>query len=143
MPLKMQQDEAMQLNLTPMIDVLFLLIIFFMVATTFGDLERNMELKVPEVSEAGDSVQPAKPLVINVFADGRLDLDGQIVTLEELKSQLLAAREQSGSPTVVIRGDSKCEFQRVADALAACRSANISELGITVRIASGGGPAPR
>ena len=70
MPLKVQQDEQPQLNLTPMIDVLFLLIIFFMVATTFGDLERNMELQVPEVAEAGDSVRPAKPLVINVFADG-------------------------------------------------------------------------
>ena len=143
MPLKMQQDEAMQLNLTPMIDVLFLLIIFFMVATTFGDLERNMELKVPEVAEAGDSVQPAKPLVINVFADGRLDLDGQMVTLGELEAQLVAARERTGSPNVVIRGDAACEFQRVADALATCRSASISELGITVRIASGGGSAPR
>jgi biopolymer transport protein ExbD len=143
MPLKMQQDEPMQLNLTPMIDVLFLLIIFFMVATTFGDLERNMELKVPEVTEAGDSVPPAKPRVINVFADGRLDLDGQIVTLDELQTQLAAAREQAGSMTVVIRGDAACEFQCVADALAACRSANISELGITVRIASGGGTAPR
>ncbi|MGD9632723.1 MAG: ExbD/TolR family protein [Pirellulales bacterium] len=142
MPLKMQQDDALQLNLTPMIDVLFLLIIFFMVATTFGDLERNMELKVPEVTEAGDSVQPSKPLVINVFADGRLDLDGQMVTLDELKEQLLAAREGLGSPTVVIRGDAACQFQRVADALAACKGARISELGITVRIASGGGPAP-
>jgi hypothetical protein len=75
MPLKLQQDEQLQLNLTPMIDVLFLLIIFFMVATTFGDLERNMELQVPEVADAGDSVEPARPLVINVFADGTLDLD--------------------------------------------------------------------
>src|SRR3989337_1626148 len=88
MPLKVQQDEPLQLNLTPMIDVLFLLIIFFMVATTLGDLERNMELQVPEVAEAGDSVRPAKPLVINVFADGRLDLDGQSVTQSELSQRL-------------------------------------------------------
>ena len=45
MPLKLQHDEPLQLNLTSMIDVLFLLIIFFMVATKFGDLERNMELQ--------------------------------------------------------------------------------------------------
>ncbi len=143
MPLKVQQDEPLQLNLTPMIDVLFLLIIFFMVATTFGDLERNMELKVPEVAEAGDSVRPAKPLVINVFADGTLDLDSQPVTLEELTSRLVEARERLGQPTVVIRGDAQCAFQNVAAALAACKSANISELGITVRIAATGGPVPR
>ena len=143
MPLKIQHDEQPQLNLTPMIDVLFLLIIFFMVATTFGDLERNMELQVPEVAEAGDSLQPARPLVINVFADGTLDLDGQPVTLDELTARLAEARNRVGRPTVVIRGDAACAFQHVASALAACRSANISELGITVRIASSGGAAPR
>jgi biopolymer transport protein ExbD len=143
MPLKVQQDEPLQLNLTPMIDVLFLLIIFFMVATTFGDLERNMELQVPEVADAGDSVRPAKPLVINVFADGTLDLDGQPVTLSELTTRLNEARGRLGQPTVVIRGDAACAFQSVASALAACKSANISELGITVRVAGAGGPAPR
>ncbi len=143
MPLKVQRDEPPQLNLTPMIDVLFLLIIFFMVATTFGDLERNMELRVPEVAEAGEAAQPAKPLVINVFADGTLDLDTQPVTLDELTARLVEARERVGQPTVVIRGDAECAFQNVASALAACKSAKISELGITVRIASAGGPAPR
>jgi biopolymer transport protein ExbD len=143
MPLKVHHDEQPQLNLTPMIDVLFLLIIFFMVATTFGDLERNMELQVPEVADAGDSLRPNRPLVINVFADGTLDLDGQGVTPDELTTRLIEMRQQLGNPTVVIRGDAACAFQSVASALAACKSADISELGITVRIASAGGPAPR
>ena len=121
MPLKVQHDEQPQLNLTPMIDVVFLLIIFFMVATTFGDLERNMELQVPEVADAGDSLRPNRPLVINVFADGTLDLDGQPVTLEELTTRLAEATTRGGQPTVVIRGDAECPFQRVADALAACQ----------------------
>jgi biopolymer transport protein ExbD len=142
MPLKLQHDEQLQLNLTPMIDVLFLLIIFFMVATTFGDLERNMELQVPEVTDAGDSIEPAQPLVINVFADGTLDLDGQPVTLAELTTRLIEARSRIGQPTVVIRGDAECAFQQVASTLSACRSASISELGITVRIASAGGQSP-
>ena len=72
------------MNLTSMIDVLFLLIIFFMVATKFDELERNIEIDVPQVAQAGDAVRPAKPLVINVFADGSLDLDGQPVAIGEL-----------------------------------------------------------
>jgi biopolymer transport protein ExbD len=143
MPLKVQHDEQPQLNLTPMIDVLFLLIIFFMVATTFGDLERNIELQVPEVAQAGDATPPTQPLVINVFADGRFDLDGQPVTLDELTARLSEARSRQGNPSVVIRGDAQCVFQHVASALAACRTANISELGITVRIAAANGAAPR
>lgn len=144
MPLKIQHDEQPQLNLTPMIDVLFLLIIFFMVATTFGDLERNIDLNVPEVADAGESRPPNKPLVINVFADGQMDLDGQPVTIDELTTELANARNQWKDLPVVIRGDAACAFQNVASALGACRAANIAELGITVRIASAsGGPVSR
>lgn len=136
MPLKVQHDEQPQLNLTPMIDVLFLLIIFFMVATTFGDLERNLELQVPEVSETGETRPPAQPLVINVFGDGRIEFEGQTATIEELTARLAAIRSQQGDPSVIIRGDAQCAFQHIASALAACRAAHISELGITVRTAS-------
>lgn len=143
MPLKVQHDEQPQLNLTPMIDVLFLLIIFFMVATTFGDLERNIELQVPEVADTGETRPPARPVIINVFADGRLEYDGQTVTPAELTSELAARRSAQGDPSVIIRGDAACPFQHIAAALAACRAAHVSELGITVRTANLGGTTPR
>jgi biopolymer transport protein ExbD len=135
MPLKVQSDETPMLNLTPMIDVMFQLVIFFMVATQFSEMERNIDVAVPEVAEAGDTVPPPQPLVVNVLADGRIELDGRPVTPAELTTQLAAARARQADPSVVIRGDARCAFQEVATALAACREANISELGITVRIA--------
>ena len=52
MPLKTQQDEHPTLNMTPMIDVVFLLLIFFMVATSFAKIERDIELELPEVAAA-------------------------------------------------------------------------------------------
>ena len=52
MPLKTLVDDAPTLNLTPMIDVVFLLIIFFMVGTKFTELERTIALQVPQVSSA-------------------------------------------------------------------------------------------
>jgi biopolymer transport protein ExbD len=141
MPLKTHQDEQPQLNLTPMIDVLFLLIMFFMVASNFSDLERNVEVQVPQVAEAGDAVTPPQPRVVNVFADGRIDLDGQAVTLPELTTRLAAAQTAAIESSVVVRGDAACPFQHVASALGACRAAKISDLGITVRTADSG-PAP-
>ena len=77
----------------------------------------------------------ARPLVVTVLADGRVELDGTPVTLDELTARLAAARTPLTEPTVVIRGDAECAFQHVASALAACQQAGISELGITVRIA--------
>jgi biopolymer transport protein ExbD len=135
MPLKLQHDETPALNLTSMIDVLFLLIIFFMVATKFDEMERNLQVAVPRVSQADEGPSPRQPLVVSVSADGRTELDGEAVTLEELTARLTAVRNGSGEPSVIIRGDAKCAFQDVASALAACRQAGIAELGITVRIA--------
>lgn len=136
MPLKLQHDEMPTLNLTSMIDVLFLLIIFFMVATKFDEMERNIQVAVPEVAQAGEGVSPKLPLVVSVLPDGHLELDGASVTGAELTSRLAAARTPLTEPTVVIHGDAKCPFQYVADALGACRQAGVSELGITVHIAS-------
>jgi biopolymer transport protein ExbD len=141
MPLKTFHDEPPQLNLTPMIDVLFLLIMFFMVATTFNDMERNVEVQVPQVAEAGDSISPPQPRIVNVFADGRIDLDGRVVTAAELTASLAAKHSSSTDSSVIVRGDAACPFQHVASALGACRAAHVSDLGITVR-ATEAGPQP-
>jgi biopolymer transport protein ExbD len=137
MPLKLSQhDESPALNLTSMIDVLFLLIIFFMVATKFDEMERNIEVAVPEVAQAGEATPPARSMVVSVLADGRVELDGASLSLVELTSRLAAARTPLTEPTVIIRGDASCPFQHVASALGACQQAGISDLGITVRIAT-------
>ena len=135
MPLKLQHDEMPTLNLTSMIDVLFLLIIFFMVATKFDEMERNIEVAVPQV--AAGRRRHAAAAAAGRHRDGRRPHrprrqsgDGN-----ELTSRLAAARTPLTEPTVVIHGDAKCPFQHVAAALGACRQAGISELGITVRIA--------
>jgi biopolymer transport protein ExbD len=139
MPLKTQHDELPSLNLTSMIDVLFLLIIFFMVATKFDELESNIDVAVPEVSQAGNDNQPPQPLVVMVQPDGSIELDGAPVSPDELTVRLAAKRISLGEPSVIIRGDAQCAFQHIATALAACREAGVSELGITVRIAGIGG----
>src|SRR6476660_5860989 len=92
MPLKTSNDDLPVLNLTSMIDVLFLLIIFFMVGTKFIESERQIDLKLPQVkSGAALSAAPEKK-IINVYADGTIVLDRKPVTLDELTSRLSAAR---------------------------------------------------
>jgi biopolymer transport protein ExbD len=132
MPLRTARDEAPSLNLTSMIDVLFLLIIFFMAGTKFTEMERQIGLKVPQVTEGGSlGVVPDKK-VVAVFRDGRITLDKQSVTLDELGRRLTAAREQYPDLGVVVRGDATGEFQHVADVLNMCRRAGIVELGVAV-----------
>ncbi|MGI9518583.1 MAG: ExbD/TolR family protein, partial [Pirellulaceae bacterium] len=97
MPIRVQRDEQPTLNLTPMIDIVFLLIIFFMVGTKFSELseaERNIDLNVPEVQSAKALTAAPKKRVINVFEDGQVTLDDVPVSLQELTSELADARQQ-------------------------------------------------
>ncbi|NOY42304.1 MAG: biopolymer transporter ExbD [Planctomycetes bacterium] len=135
MPIKTQQDEQPTLNLTPMIDVVFLLIIFFMVATKFSEMERDIELELPEVASAKALTDAPKQRIVSVRKDGQLALDQEEVSLEQLKNRLAAAQREYPELSVVIRGDATSAFQHVAGALAACKEANITDLGITVKIA--------
>lgn len=136
MPLKTHIDEQPSLNLTPMIDVVFLLIIFFMVGTKFTELERKLGLEVPEVSEVKTLTPAPERRVINVFNDGHIELDREAVTLEELVQRLVQARSEYSDLGVLVRGDAAGAFQNVATVLGACREAGVSDMGISVRLAS-------
>jgi biopolymer transport protein ExbD len=133
MPLKTHMDEQPTLNLTPMIDIVFLLIIFFMVGTKFTELERKIGLQVPEVTDHGALTAAPEKRVVNVYRDGTITLDRESVTLDELKSRLAAAREQYEDLGVLIRGDGEGPYQNVANVFNACKRAGIGQLAISVR----------
>jgi biopolymer transport protein ExbD len=139
MPLKTYQDEQPSINLTPMIDIVFLLIIFFMVGTKFVEMERKMAVKVPEVSDVAALTPAPQKRVINVYRDGTIALDDRPLTIDELESELLAARSQYADLGVVVRGDADGAFQNVATVLNTCRQAGIAEMGISVRLERKGG----
>jgi biopolymer transport protein ExbD len=138
MPLRTHHDELPELNLTPMIDIVFLLIIFFMVGTKFAEMERNVRLEVPRVSQLGTLTAAPDKRVISVYRDGSILLDRQQVTLQDLTGQLRSVARQYPDLGVVVRGDAEGCFQNVASVLTACREAGIQDLGISVRPQSQG-----
>ena len=142
MPLKpTNSDDALQLNLTPMIDVVFLLVIFFMAATQFADAERAIDLDLPDVASAGTNLAiPNEPMIVSVNQSGTLALDGKQVTIEELTEDLRLAAQDRPDLEVQVHGDSGVVFQEVAGALAACRAAGVTDIGITVEVAASGTP---
>ncbi|MBN1590955.1 MAG: biopolymer transporter ExbD [Pirellulales bacterium] len=133
MPLKTHMDEQPTLNLTPMIDIVFLLIIFFMVGTKFTELERKIGLQVPEVTDHGALTAAPEKRVVNVYRDGTVTLDRDPVSLDELRSRLTSARMQYEDLGVLIRGDSKVVYQSVAEVFNTCKLAGINQLAISVR----------
>lgn len=138
MPLKTHLDDQPTLNLTPMIDIVFLLIIFFMVGTKFSELERKIGLEIPSVVDSGTLTAAPARRVVNVYRDGSITLDREPVTLTQLTERLAVAQRQYSDLGVLIRGDANGQFQGVAEVLNACKQAGIAELGISVRLASAG-----
>ena len=135
MPLKIQRDDQTSINLTPMIDIVFLLIIFFMVGSRFTDLqqtERDISLRVPQVQSAQALTHTPSKRVVNVYSDGRITLDQKQVTLPELEDQLATAREQYQKLGVVVRGDRESQFDQVAQVIATCERVKIRDLNIAV-----------
>lgn len=126
-------DEVPSLNLTPMIDVVFLLIIFFMLGTKFTEIERKLELKIPEVSHQDSLVRPPEPRIINVYRDGTIAFERKPVSLPELRDQLRAVRDQFPKVSVLIRGDVDARFQRIAEVLSVCKEAQVVNVAVAVR----------
>lgn len=139
MPLKTYQDELPAINLTPMLDIVFNLIIFFVVGTRFIGAETKLPVKVPEVSEAGKLPPAPEKRVINVYRDGSISLDDRFLTADQLRHELAATRARYAGLGVIVRGDAEGTFQSVATVLNACRQAGISEMGISVRLPAKGG----
>jgi biopolymer transport protein ExbD len=136
MPLRIHQDEQPTLNLTAMLDVMFLLIIFFALNTKFLDDERQIDLQVPQVADHGKLEGTLQQKTINVYRDGTITLDQASVSLAELTARLATARGQSKNLGVLVRGDGHGELQQVADVLNACKQAGVSDLAVSVRLTS-------
>lgn len=135
MPLKTSRDEQSTLNLTPMIDIVFLLIIFFMVGTRFTELEeaeQHMPLEVPSINRTGTLTNAPSKRVINVYHDS-IHLDNQPVTLSQLETNLVEAKSEYPKVGVVVRGESEIVYQRIAEVLGTVHASGIKDMRIAVR----------
>jgi biopolymer transport protein ExbD len=134
MPARTQLLEEPTLNLTPMIDVILVLIIFFMVATKFAEEERNVELTVPSIADKNAPMTTPDPKIINVRRDGQILLGTREVTLDELTAQLTTARSQYRRLNVLVRGDKSATHGDMTRVYDACKRAGIAELAISVKL---------
>ena len=139
MPIKTIHEEMPSLNMTPMIDIVFLLIIFFMAGTKFTEMEHGMDLDLPQVSSVGTlkGVPERKP--IHILSDGKIGFDNQIIGLEELTRRLKASVASHRGLSVLVRGDESVPYGYVARVMAACQNAGINELSIQTQFSAKSG----
>ena len=122
------------LSLTPLIDVIFLLLIFFLVATKFAEEEREMDVRLPEASQAMPLTSKPRELFVNIGADGRYFVSAKTVALDELQPILNTAQVNNpGRASVIIRADQRCRWKYVVAVMNACQKAKIRDYRVTTR----------
>lgn len=127
-----EKSATESLPMTPLIDVVFLLLIFFLVATTLSEEERQMNIQVPVASEARPLVAKPSELVVNVDASGQYYISGENVKLSELQQAFDRAWANNHDRTsVLIRADRQCPWDHVMAALNACNKAKIRDYRVT------------
>ena len=133
MPLKTGPLEEPNLNLTPMIDIVFLLIIFFMVGTQFANTEEQFPVELPTAGAVQPLSKGPDALAVSVSRDGRISMSGKLLTLAELEKQLVQARENYPAQAVVVRGEGQGRYQAVMDVLQAAGRAKIVDISLAYK----------
>lgn len=138
MNFKITKDEEPQLNLTPLIDVVFLLLIFFMVSTTF-DKQAELSIDLPEAD--GKPVKAQKRFKIEIAIDGqghyfvnqrRLKEDG----LKTLKRAIEITKADHKNPQVIISSDKNTPYQSFITAMDAAKQLGLEHINLATKNSS-------
>jgi biopolymer transport protein ExbD len=131
MPLRVNTSEELPaVNLTPMIDVVFLLIIFFMVGTQFSKQEQQIEIKLPGVGSVNSLLTPPPRREVTIDSSGAAFLDGYPVTPLELTSRLAEMRRQYPDLAVAVRADAQARQRDVVPVYGAINKAGVTNMAV-------------
>jgi len=120
-------ESGAAIELTPLIDMVFLLLIFFLVATTFQQTEREMQIALPTAQSSAPISALVRDLVVNVAADGRVLVQGREVTVENLGQMVRDAASLNAEQKVTVRGDRRTPYANIVTVLDVCKTAGIQE----------------
>ena len=129
-----QNDELPFINMTPMVDVILCLLVFFMAATRLYDWdESEFKVSVPEVAEAAPLTAAPDDLVLTVLRPGAVAVGDTTYDLNGLAALLTEAQTRYVNQGVMIRGEASLAYQDLADVLSVCDAAGIRNVRLPVR----------
>jgi len=122
-----QDEDAPSIEMTPIIDMVFLLLIFFLVATTYQQSERELAIALPEAEAAGPISTMLREIIININAQGDIIVGGQSISLEELRTLVADAVRVNPDQKVSVRGDKNLPYGTIARVLDVCKAAGAQQ----------------
>jgi biopolymer transport protein ExbD len=112
-------------QLAPMIDIVFLLLIFFIVTWSYARFETELDISVPAAEEGQDPKRTVGEIIVNVREDGTIVLNAITITEEELLGKLQRIAAVHKDQAVILRGDSEATYNHIIKVLDICQKAGI------------------
>jgi biopolymer transport protein ExbD len=116
------------IQLAPLVDVLLLLLIFFLMTWSAARNENELDVKVPKASAAKEKTAPIGDVVVNVKADGNVVVNRRTLTSAELGELLKNLAQLNSEQAVVIRGDEAGAYKNIIGVLNICTDAGITNV---------------
>ena len=116
-----RHEDEMELNLIPMIDVMLILLIFFMVATTIKHGEKALPLELPKAEGATSQTAPDDLLVIGVDRAGNKYIGSERVTTDALHERIRTAAQKNAEQPVRIDADRQTPYEQVVEVVQLCQ----------------------
>jgi biopolymer transport protein ExbD len=120
-----RQAPPISLQLAPMIDILLLLLCFFITSWQYTKSETELNVSVPTAQEGAETERSRGEIIINVLADGAIRVEGLSVDRQQLFDKLSAIAKQYKNQPVRIRGDGGVAYQRIVEIIDTCQGAGI------------------
>ena len=121
-------DRSAMIELTPLIDIVFQLLIFFLLTATFQN-NPSFRVKLPKAKNQEVTQEP-KSVVVTISNEGVLEIDSKRVDLRELQLRLCAAADEDPSTAVHIRGDAATQYQHIVDVMDTAKSCGLEKMGM-------------
>lgn len=122
---KHTQPEQRGFLIAPMVDILLVLLGFFMLTWSFSRQERELDVQMPTAKEAKEARRSVGEVIINVREDGTLVMNRRVMSPDELLASLSRVASLYPDQAVVLRGDQRVDYGHIVQTLDLCRRANI------------------
>jgi biopolymer transport protein ExbD len=125
---KSKHSTMSELNITPLLDLAFVLLVIFIITT--APMVNDLDLNLPPQNAAKPTNAPPKPNLILVESDGRINFNGREETLTNLFLKLAQMEKQDTNTTVVVYGDDAVVYQRMVNVFDILQRADITKVGM-------------
>lgn len=122
-----EMDSAIHIDFVPMVDVLFNLLIFFLLATTIAQVEREMKIALPFASASGPISAAVREFIVNVDDKGKMFVASREVDAQTLQAMVQEAVAANPEQKVTVRGDRSTAYANIVVVLDICKSSGIQE----------------